>query len=126
MLQYIMESTKKNSYLPTPDGSSTTEDSSMTLLEYGARIKSQQLDAVEWHEFKQKMNSFPGLTWEFSERSKMIDFMDMTITINNSNMIETTLFEKRLIHPATLCPPTRATPRDRVQHSISYLYPMLL
>ena len=42
------------------------------------------------------MNSFPGLTWEFSERSKAVDFMDMTITINNSNTIETTLFEKRL------------------------------
>ena len=58
--------------------------------------KNPQLDAVEWNEFKQKMISFPGLTWEFSERSKMVDFMDMTITINNSNMIETTLFEKRL------------------------------
>ena len=58
--------------------------------------KTPQLDAVEWHEVKQKMNSFPGLTWEYSERSKMVDFMDMTITINNSNMIETTLFEKRL------------------------------
>ena len=58
--------------------------------------KNPQLDAVQWNEFKQKMNSFPGLTWEFSERSKMVDFMDMTITINNSNMIETTLFKKRL------------------------------
>ena len=26
-----------------------------------------QLEAVEWNEFKQKMNAFPGLTWEFSE-----------------------------------------------------------
>ena len=58
--------------------------------------RNPQLNAVEWNEFKQKMNSFPGLTWEFSERSKMVDFMDMTITINNSNMIDTTLFEKRL------------------------------
>ena len=40
------------------------------------------------------MNAFPGLTWEFSERAKTIDFMDMTISINNSNIIETTLFEK--------------------------------
>ena len=42
------------------------------------------------------MNAFPGLTWEFSERSKSVDFMDMTISIINSNTIETTLFEKRL------------------------------
>ena len=42
------------------------------------------------------MNAFPGLTWEFSERAKTIDFMDMTISINKSNYIETTLFDKRL------------------------------
>ena len=42
------------------------------------------------------MNAFPGLTWEFSDRATTIDFMDMTISINKSNCIETTLFEKRL------------------------------
>ena len=26
------------------------------------------------------MNAFPGLTWEFSEQAKTIDFMDMTIS----------------------------------------------
>ena len=58
--------------------------------------KSPELDALEWNEFRDKMNAFPCLTWEFSERSKSIDFMDMKISINNSNKIETTLFEKRL------------------------------
>ena len=58
--------------------------------------KNPERDALEWNEFRDKMNAFPGLTWEFSERSKSIDFMDMTISINNSNKIETTLFEKRL------------------------------
>ena len=53
-------------------------------------------DTLEWDHFKNKMNAFPGLTWEFSERAKTIDFMDMTISINKSNNIETTLFEKRL------------------------------
>ena len=42
------------------------------------------------------MNAFPGLTWEFSDRATTIDFMDMTISIDKSNCIETTLFEKRL------------------------------
>ena len=42
------------------------------------------------------MNAFPGLAWEFSDRATTIDFMDMTISINKSNCIETTLFEKRL------------------------------
>ena len=51
---------------------------------------------LEWDNFKNKMNAFPGLTWEFSERAKTIDFMDMTISINKSNKIEKTLFEKRL------------------------------
>ena len=41
-------------------------------------------------------SSMTPLAYEFSERSKTVDFMDMTITLNNSNMIDTTLFEKRL------------------------------
>ena len=41
------------------------------------------------------MNAFPGLTWEFSKRAKTINFMDMTISTNKSNNIETALFEKR-------------------------------
>ena len=57
---------------------------------------NHEQDALEWDNFKNKMNAFPGLTWEFSERAKTIDFMDMTISINKSNKIETTLFEKRL------------------------------
>ena len=67
-------------------------------------------DALEWDNFKNKMNAFPGLTWEFSERAKTINFMDMTISINNSNKIETNLFEKRLnlhlyIPPLSTHPP---------------------
>ena len=58
--------------------------------------KNPQLDESEWNDFKPKMISFPVLTWEFSKRSKTVDFMDMTITLNNSNMIDTTLFEKSL------------------------------
>ena len=72
--------------------------------------KNPERDALEWNEFSDKMNAFPGLTWEFSERSKSIDFMDMTISINNSNKIETTLFEKRhnlhlYIPPHSTLPP---------------------
>ena len=71
-------------------------------------------DTLEWDHFKNKKNAFPGLTWEFSERAKTIDFMDMTISINKSNNTETTLFEKRLnlhlyipphsVHPPGLLP----------------------
>ena len=55
---------------------------------------NHEQDTLEWDHFKNKMNAFPGLTWEFSERAKTIDFMDMTISIKKSNNIETTLFEK--------------------------------
>ena len=57
---------------------------------------NDEQDALEWDHFKNKMHAFPGLTWEFSERAKTIDFMEMMISINKSNCIETTLFEKRL------------------------------
>ena len=67
-----------------------------------------QLDALEWDVFKNKMNAFPGLTWEFSEPSTTINFMDITITINKLNKFETTLFEKRLnLH--LYIPPTLPT-----------------
>ena len=85
--------------------------------------KNPQLDALEWESFKNKMNEFPGLTLEFSELSTSIDFMDMTITINKSTKIETTLFEKKLnLHfytpppppPPAFCPSTRAASGDRI------------
>ena len=70
--------------------------------------KNPERDALKWNEFRDKMNAFPGLTWEYSERSKSIDFMDMTISINNSNKIETTLFEKNSTYTCTSLhtPPT--------------------
>ena len=54
------------------------------------------MDDTEWTTFTDTMNAFPRLTWEFSERSNTVDFMDMTITINNLNKIETTLFNKKM------------------------------
>ena len=63
------------------------------------------------------MNAFPGLTWEFSERAKTIDFMDMMISINKSNCIETTLFEKRLnLHLSTPPPPPPPPPPPHSAH----------
>ena len=63
--------------------------------------KNPQLDALECNAFKNKMSAFPGLTWEFSEPSTTVDLMDMTITINKSNKIETTLLEKDLTYTYT-------------------------
>ena len=58
--------------------------------------QNNQLDDTEWTFFINTMNAFPGLTWEFSERSNTVDFMDMTTTINKANKIETTIFEKKM------------------------------
>ena len=54
-----------------------------------------QTDAQLWDEFKQSMNAFPGLTWEFEDPSDKVNFMDLTITIKNGH-ISTSLFEKPL------------------------------
>ena len=93
--QYITEFMKKNSFHTMPNEWSSIEDSSTTSSEYGAHItitnRTHRNGIIS-----KKMNAFPGRTWEFSERAKTIDFMDMTISINNSNKIETTLFKKRL------------------------------
>ena len=90
---------------------------------------NHEQDTLEWDHFKNKMNAFPGLTWEFSERAKTIDFMDMTISINKSNCIETTLFEKRLnLHlyiPPPLRSPARTTPWHCIRYSVPDLHAML-
>ena len=41
------------------------------------------------------MNAFHGLTWEFTSRSSSVDFMDLTISIDDGK-IHTTLFEKAM------------------------------
>ena len=52
-------------------------------------------NALEWSHFQKTMNSFPGLTWEFSTLSKTVDFMDMTTKISSTNNLHITLFLKR-------------------------------
>ena len=49
------------------------------------------MDKHNWDIFQLIVNS-GGLTWEFSELSHEIDFMDVTIDITG-NRIETNLFE---------------------------------
>jgi hypothetical protein len=39
------------------------------------------LDAVTFFNFPHQMNAWPGLTWEISDRSKSIIFMDLTIRV---------------------------------------------
>ena len=58
--------------------------------------QNSQVDDTEWTSFISTMNAFKGLTWEFSERSNTVDFMDMTITTNKANKIETTIYKKKM------------------------------
>ena len=64
-----------------------------------------QIDAQLWDEFKQSMNAFPGLTWEFEDPSDKVNFMDLTITIKNGH-VSTSLFEKPLNLHLYIPPPT--------------------
>ena len=54
-----------------------------------------QTNACLWEKFKDSMNTFPGLTWEFEDPSNKVNCMDLTITIQNGH-ISTSLFEKPL------------------------------
>lgn len=58
-------------------------------------LKDDTANKEKWMAFQAAMNSCPGLTWEFSELSTSIDFMDLTISIDNGR-IKTTMFEKAL------------------------------
>ena len=50
-------------------------------------------DDEAWASFKARVNNNHGLTWIFTERVMAVNFMDMTISIDNDKIV-TTLFEK--------------------------------
>lgn len=52
-------------------------------------------NAAEWTAFQTDMNSAQGLTWEYSNLTQRVDFMDLTIYIQNNHIV-TTLYEKPL------------------------------
>ncbi|KAL7493317.1 hypothetical protein ACHAWT_002399 [Skeletonema menzelii] len=48
-----------------------------------------------WKRFQEDINNYHGLEWTFTPRAQSVDFMDMTIHIQN-NRIVTDLFEKKM------------------------------
>lgn len=52
-------------------------------------------DARLWSGFQEMINNFHGMEWEFTDRGRCCDFMDLTIQIADGK-IHTTLFEKAL------------------------------
>ena len=62
-------------------------------LEYG--YQWQEEVANKCGKIKEKMNNYHRLTWEFSDRTTKVDYLDVTISINNGK-ITFDLFEKAL------------------------------
>jgi hypothetical protein len=53
-------------------------------------------DLPLWSKFKNWICSFGTLQWTFTEPSLQVDYLDITIRINPTGKIQTTLFEKPL------------------------------
>jgi hypothetical protein len=51
-------------------------------------------DLLRWESFKKDMNKFGKLKWEFSARSREINFLDMIITLQADGTFSTRLYEK--------------------------------
>ena len=66
------------------------------------KITDPITDDSTWQRFCQRLNDF-GLEWEVNERKHSVNFMDLTITMNN-NRLSTTLYEKAL-NPYLYIPP---------------------
>ena len=70
---------------------------------------TKEEDATAWSNFSTDLNSYHGLQWTMTTRAKSLNFMDLTITLNGTN-IDTTLYEKKLnihqyITPGSAHPP---------------------
>jgi hypothetical protein len=51
-------------------------------------------DSNRYRSFQQEFNSFGKLKWEFSDRSTVTNFLDLTITITTNGFLKTKLYEK--------------------------------
>ena len=74
-----------------------------------AEISEEESD-IKYDEFKAVVNNNKGLTWEFTELSNSVNFLDLTLTIMPDDHIKTKLFEKPMalhlyIPPHSMHPP---------------------
>jgi hypothetical protein len=51
-------------------------------------------DDLRWKEFQTEMNNFGRLRWEFTARQSTINFLDLTLSIDQNGNIQTRLYEK--------------------------------
>ena len=66
-------------------------------------------DEATWNAFKELMNA-SKLEWDFTERARSVDFLDLTIRIGNDGLIQTSLYEKPLNLHAYLPPHSAHSP----------------
>ena len=65
-------------------------------------------DATAWDAFKADTNNFGILTWEFEEPSNSVDFLDLTISIENNSIVTKTY--QKAMNLYQYIPPTSAHP----------------
>ena len=68
--------------------------------------ENEDIDSNTWLQFQADINNYHGLEWEFTHRTSMTNYMDLTISLRN-NRVETTLYEKELYHTPLRTPTWR-------------------
>ena len=71
-------------------------------------IPAKKYDDDIFNEFTHDLSQFHDLKWVVSDRSKQINFLDLTITVTKDKTIQTTIFEKKM-NLNLYIPPTRHT-----------------
>ena len=78
------------------DGFGIWVPSSNTTNDHSNNTTHTENSASRWTLFQQTFDNICDLEWTFSPLTTSADFLDITISINNHNKIDTTVFEKAL------------------------------
>jgi hypothetical protein len=67
-----------------------------------------EIDAINWTSFKDAIQTYGSLEWEFTERQRSTDFLDLTIEMKSNGTFRTKLFKKSSTSISTFhrTPPT--------------------
>ncbi|KAL7523901.1 hypothetical protein ACHAWF_000737 [Thalassiosira exigua] len=86
---------------------------------FGIWIPNMPATITAWTSFQSNVNNFGILTWEFSELSKSVDFLDLTLTIDH-NEISAKTYQKSM-NLYQYIPPTSAHPPSMMKGVIYIL-----
>ena len=59
-------------------------------------LRSTSFSTRRWMEFQHIINDYGALRWEFTEFTKSIDFLDLTLSLTDDGRVTTSLYEKSL------------------------------